>query len=94
MITPSTIKSLSEVQFPWSNDFDLQVQYDFDDDQIVVYGVQILLPNPTTQVRDIEVPSLVAFDELQKLGLLDLNHDTTFKFDRILYDLLNERGLL
>jgi len=94
MITPSTIKSLSEVQFPWSNDFDLQVQYDFDDDQIVVYGVQILLPNPTTKVRDIEVPSLVAFDELQKLGLLDLNHDTTSKFDRILYDLLNERGLL
>lgn len=94
MITPSTIKSLSEVQFPWSNDYDLQVQYDFDDDQIVVYGVQILLPNPTTKVRDIEVPSLVAFDELQKLGLLDLNHDTTFKFDRILYDLLDERGLL
>lgn len=94
MITPSTIKSLSEVQFPWSNDYDLQVQYDIDDDQIVVYGVQILLPNPTTKVRDIEVPSLVAFDELQKLGLLDLNHDTTFKFDRILYDLLNERGLL
>ena len=94
MITPSTIKSLSEVQFPWSNDFDLQVQYDFDDDQIVVYGVQILLPNPTTKVRDIEVPSLVAFDELQKLGLLDLDHDTTFKFDRILYDLLDERGLL
>ena len=94
MITPSTIKSLSEVQFPWSNDFDLQVQYDFDDDQIVVYGVQILLPNPTTKVRDIEVPSLVAFDELQKLELLDLNHDTTFKFDRILYDLLDERGLL
>ena len=94
MITPSTIKSLSEVQFPWSNDFDLQVQYDIDDDLIVVYGVQILLPNPTTQVRDVEVPSLVAFDELQKLGLLDLNHDTTSKFDRILYDLLNERGLL
>jgi len=94
MITPSTIKSLSEVQFPWSNDFDLQVQYDIDDDQIVVYGATVLLPNPTTKVRDIEVPSLVAFDELQKLGLLDLNHDTTFKFDRILYDLLDERGLL